>query len=265
METTEEKNSKELQNQKICPNCKIIYHKERSENCSNCGSKLIYLYKNCPHCKKRIEENAKFCPNCGYKLIKETGKKQNVNLLSFICILILGILFWGIILSDNKNTNNTTTKQQPDSIQLSIISDANISFEDLNALEETFQLTITEIKTGIIPVNPFQEAPIFVISFQNNKDKDVIWNSDKDFCKWRVVIGNEASPSYHMYHGPSLDDPISPNRSTFIDNAGLQVRIGSEKIKREDVLIEILNRDSKKVASFPAKKEFIKNMKSLGL
>ncbi|WP_308548681.1 hypothetical protein [uncultured Parabacteroides sp.] len=247
--TEEEKKNDELQEQKICPNCKTVYYKKTSRYCSRCGSKLTTYEK-----KVTLESKKK----------RKISKASLVWLYLSILVVIFLLIMTNIVGPTDHQTNEsgTTIEQRPDSIQLSIMKDANISFEDLKNFEKEFELKVIEIETGFAPVNPFQEAPMFVISFINNKDKDVVWK-DQGFAKWRVVIGNEVTPSEYLYNKPSLDDPISFNQSVFIDNASLDVKVGNNVAKKQDVFIEILNRYGKKLLSIPVKKESISNTKSL--
>lgn len=254
----------ELQNGKSCPNCKSVYTEKDARYCLYCGSKLVNPYKACPRCKKIIKEGTSFCPDCGCKLVSDKKKNYVASYVwGFISIIFI-LLILTILNIDPKSSQNRVEQKeiQPDSIQLAIMKNANITFNDLKKLEEEFSLKVTEIKTGIVPVNPLQEAPMFVISLINDKNKDVIWKNQY-FAKWRIVIGNEVLPSHSMYNHPALDDPISHNQTIFIDNAGLEVQIGNNRIKDENIFIDILNRNSEKVLSIPVNKESISSIKSV--
>ena len=59
----------------------------------------------CPHCGEQISEHAEICPKCGVRVkgASSSGKdKPNiaVNLLSFCCIPILGIIMFFVWKTD---------------------------------------------------------------------------------------------------------------------------------------------------------------------
>lgn len=51
----------------------------------------------CPHCGEQIAEQAEICPKCGVRVKGSSGEdKPNilVNIISFCCIPILGIIMY---------------------------------------------------------------------------------------------------------------------------------------------------------------------------
>lgn len=239
--TEEEKKNDELQEQKICPNCKTVYYKKASRYCSRCGSKLTTYEK-----KVTLESKKK----------RKISKAALVWLYLSILVVIFLLIMTNIVGPTDHQTNesDTTIEQQPDSIQLSIMEDANISFEDIKKLEKEFKLKVVRIETDFIPYDIIREAPMFKIYFVNNKDKDVIWR-DQCFAKWRVVIGNEVTASHSFNNKPSYKDPISSNRSISINNSSFDIQIRNDVAAKQDVFIEILNEDGIKILSIPVKKK----------
>ncbi|WP_293674400.1 hypothetical protein [uncultured Parabacteroides sp.] len=242
--TEEEKKNDELQEQKICPNCKTVYYKKASRYCSRCGSKLTTYEK-----KVTLESKKK----------RKISKAALVWLYLSILVVIFLLIMTNIVGPTDHQTNesDTTIEQQPDSIQLSIMEDANISFEDLKKLEKEFELKVVEIRTGFARFEDFwYSSPLLAIVFTNDKNEDVIWG-DQGYTKWRVIIDNEISPSLPFHNKPNFKDPISFGQQVSIDNTiFLSVKIESNMVKNQDIFIELLTEDGEKLCSIPVKKEF---------
>ena len=271
MDSNKEKQLNEVK----CPFCNNMISSNVTF-CPKCGNKVdsVLQKKNegrCPFCNGKINSDMEFCPNCGHKIESKKPQQKKTSGRNHVLLLWIGICFFVFIaimlsISDNNNNDKKRTDEntiqeveQPDSIQTEIIEKTNITFEELQKLEEYEGFKVRNMLVGYIQPSAFQWCLYIRISFENDTNKN-LKPRNIEFTNVRFRLDNKILGSTFFSAHVKSDEDIMPG---MILNAEAEKLLVATSMPKEKAFIDLLNSDGELIITIPVPNKRLGN--ELGL